>query len=200
MDIVRIIYMSVLLLLFAISLSWTINERISYWPHIRRFGSWRILMRIPRFLRTRHPVEIYQYELKLERFLIFFFSWLILMATILITIVSMISYYYHFDDQMLILRFKNQILVPLAILVIPHLISRLIESMAFIIGPKEFFYCKTIQPKSFQCYLRSWKEENGFFDEDPASFMKNMKSRFWNTLVFLTINFSLILINQDIFS
>jgi hypothetical protein len=101
---------------------------------------------------------------------------------------------------MLLLKFKNQILVPLAILVIPHLISRLIESMSFIIGPKEFFYCKTMQQKSFQCYLRSWKEENGFFDEDPASFMKNMKYRFANTIVFLLINFSVILINQDMFS
>ena len=146
MDIVRIIYLSVLLVLFSISLSWTIIDRINYWPHIRRFGSWRVLLDLFKYFRTRHPVEIYQYDLKFERFFIFLLSWFIIFISVLVIIACSITYYENFNDPSLVFKFKNYIIVPYSMILLPHLIGRLIESFAFIIGPKEFYFCKTFQP------------------------------------------------------
>jgi len=199
MDIVRIIYISVLLVLFSISLSWTIFDRISYWPHIRRFGSWRALLDTFRYLRTRHPVEIYQFELKFERFFIFLFSWLIIFISVLIIMACSITYYENFHDPSLVFKFKNYIIVPLSMIFLPHLIGRLIESFAFIIGPKEFFFCKTFQPKSFDCYLKSWKEENGFSDSNTDRFLSKMKGRFIFTLLFILLHIALIVVNSSMF-
>lgn len=199
MDIVRIIYIAVLIVLFSISLSWTIVDRINFWPHMRRFGSWRIILDIFRFYRTRHPVEIYQFELKFERFFIFILSWFIIFTTVLITITCLITYYEHFHDNWLIFRFKNYIIVPLSMILLPHLVGRLIESFAFIIGPKEFYFCKTFQPKSFDCYLESWKEDYGFSNNDPDEFFRNMKVRFFNTLLFIFLHIALISANSNMF-
>ncbi len=199
MDIVRIIYLSVLLVLFSISLSWTIIDRINYWPHIRRFGSWRVLLDLFKYFRTRHPVEIYQYDLKFERFFIFLLSWFIIFISVLVIIACSITYYENFHDPSLVFKFKNYIIVPYSMILLPHLIGRLIESFAFIIGPKEFYFCKTFQPKSFECYLKSWKEEYGFSDSTTDRFLGKMKSRFMFTLLFIFLHIAIIMVNSSLF-
>lgn len=185
------IVLSITLVVFSVSFSWLVSERISSFPYIRRFRAlWnplRLLFRKSKYNKDERR------RLKSD-LIVLYSSWLIILASLALSIQLLLRYYSAYSNDSCWQLAANRVFVPFLFLIAPQFISRLITSVVFWLGKDEIIYLLRTDEAAFSGFTRDWKTSYELNKEGAESgrFFMRARCRTFTTLLYLAVVYGVI--------
>ena len=148
------------LVLFSISFSWTVTERINKFPKIRRFNSIYYFVKFSVFGSSHDD-----WRRILSDVFVLVSSWSVVVFSLLLSIEAFISYYKTYYSVTIYGVITNKFVTPLLFFIIPQYMSRLISSIVLWLGEEEVKYMWENDRSQFDIFSQSWKDKYGLTEE-----------------------------------
>lgn len=193
------VILNIAIMLFSVSFSWVVIERINNFPNIRRFHVIHSFY-LSLFSHKKYAIFFQKQENKTDVF-ICLSSWLIIFSTIIFT-TALFLYFSNFLSRECVSNIDKlrAIITCLLIFIIPQYVSRLISSVVLWKAEQEVYNLINNGAKSLCVFSDNWRKANGMctdsYNAHPEKFHTKMKHRTKDSFVILlllyTTSFALI--------
>ena len=164
------ILFSITMVLFSISFSWMVTERINNFPKIRRFSAFYNLL----FKFFAENVD--RRKLKSDIFVLLS-SWSIIIVFLGVSIELLLHYYNQYNCSTIQKIFINRFLVPFLFFIAPQFMSRLISSLVLWLAKSEIKRLWENDKEVFNIFSSGWKQEYDLTDSGIESGSLHEKCR-----------------------